>query len=112
LTLNTQLLPNVYAGPLLTQQTEQLQALMLAGTAGVINLSRQDIQSVRLSGDERRAEVTLSERWSMNFMRQGLCVSHIHDHDVTQTLRLERRQQGWLIVDSDLIGDPDLAPCH
>ena len=112
LTLNPQLLPNVYAGRLLANQAEQLQTLLVAGTAGVINVSRQDFQSVVLSGDERRAEVTVTERWSMNFIRQGLCVTHIHDHDVTQTLKLERGGQGWLIYDSNSYGEPEFAPCH
>jgi hypothetical protein len=56
--------------------------------------------------------VTVSERWSMDFVQLNLCVGHIHDHDVRQTLELQRRGQDWVIYESDYDYTPEVVMCH
>jgi tetratricopeptide (TPR) repeat protein len=112
-TLNADLLRGFLDGPMLAREQGRLQTMRLQGTAGVINLIRQNFESAFVSGDGRDAEVTMSQRWSMDFVNVfGICVNHIHEHDETQTFDLERRGRGWVIVDTDLGDQVQYARCH
>jgi len=110
---NAQPLRSVYTGRLLALHEQQLQQLAAAGMTAAINLSNRQFRSFRVSGDGTRAEVDMTERWSTNFMLGLVCVNHIHDHDVPQTVFLERQGVGWLAFDtSQNESEPELVPCH
>jgi tetratricopeptide (TPR) repeat protein len=110
---NAQPLRGVYTGRLLALHEQQLQQLAAAGMTAAISLSNRQFRSFRISGDGTRAEVDMTERWSSNFMLGLLCVNHIHDHDVPQTVFLERQGRGWLAYDtSQNESEPELVPCH
>ena len=110
---NPQPLRSVYTGRLLALHEQQLQQLAAAGMTAANNLSNRQFRSFRVSGDGRRAEVDMIERWSTNFMLGLVCVNHVHDHDVPQTVFLERQGVGWMAYDTaQNEPEPVLVPCH
>jgi hypothetical protein len=110
--LNPNLMASVMSGPLLDREQKRMRPALTAGTPGIARVTGQQIESMLVSADGRRARVTVSERWSMDFVQLNLCVGHIHDHDVRQTLELQRRGQDWVIYESDYDYTPEVVMCH
>ena len=114
-TMNAAALGGSYAGPALQKHLETMQTLAASQVFMVNRLHNQRFESFTVSPDGRRAQVRLTEVWSSNFHSRvnRQCISHVHEHDVPQTLSLELTNQGWKIYSAESHGaDPQMVACH
>ena len=114
-TLNTDPLMEVYSGQLLAAFVTDIATVAATGVAAVRTLHAQEVNDVRVSPDGQTAQVTVTERWSTDFVfpLNGQCLQHIHEQDLTRTLHLQRAGTGWMAYAvQQPAGTPQLAPCH
>ena len=114
MTMNPALLSETHTGQLYQEQVKSIADLRAGGaTAAGVTVHGLQVNAVRTSRDAARAEVDLTLRYEVNMFSGGLCVGHIHDTTMPQTLYLQRVNGRWLATASrNHLPDPQGADCH
>jgi hypothetical protein len=115
-TMNPTLLQSVYTGSPLTKHVQDMTALATAGLFGVHRLASSRWGPIAVSRDGQRAIVEVTETWSSDFrpiLAPQQCSFHFHEHQVPQTMLMQRAGQGWMIYEVRQQEEQlQPVPCH
>jgi len=115
-TMNPTLLQSAYTGKVLAKHVQDMTALATAGLFAVNRLADSRWGPITVSRDGQRAMVEVTETWASDFhpiAAPQQCSFHIHEHQVPQTVLMQRAGQGWMIYElRQPEEDLQPAPCH
>jgi len=92
----------VYTGQALTMEVELLRAFAASSGFSEYAVARHEgekYQPVQFSQDGSRAQVEVTDRWSVELRRvpSGVCVGEIPSYEISHSYSLQRAGRGWKI---------------